>query len=61
MMPYLESSSKSVDTIVCLLRWKTLECEEDSLGLFGDQVIGSVIINISAQLEKCPKKLATML
>jgi hypothetical protein len=31
--------------------WKTLEGEENGLGLFGDQIIGSITGNISAQLH----------
>ena len=40
-MSYLESSSEAVDTVVCLLLRKTFEGEENSLGFFGDQIIGS--------------------
>lgn len=47
----LESSSKAEDTIVCLLLGKTLEGKENSLGLFGDQIIGS------AQYNNISKKL----
>jgi hypothetical protein len=39
---HLESSSKTEDTVVGLLLGKTLEGQEDLLGLFGDQIIGSV-------------------
>lgn len=37
---YLESSSQTEDAVVCLLGRKTLEGKQDSLGLFGDQIIG---------------------
>lgn len=36
---YLESSSKTEDTVVCLLRRETLQRLEDKVALFGDQVI----------------------
>jgi hypothetical protein len=48
----LKSSSKAVDTVVCLLLRKTLQSKEDSLGLFGDQIIGPVAYSISAQFRK---------
>jgi hypothetical protein len=37
---YLNSSSKTEDTVVGLLLGKTLQSKENLLGLFGDQIIG---------------------
>jgi hypothetical protein len=51
---YLERSPQAVDTVVGFLWWETLEGEENSLGLFGDQVIGSLTPSISAQARKNP-------
>jgi hypothetical protein len=45
---YLDSPSKAEDAVVCFLLRKTLECKQDSLGLFGDQIIGSVMNQLSA-------------
>lgn len=42
MLKYLESSAETEDTVVGLLWRETLEGEKDSLGLFWDQVIGSI-------------------
>jgi hypothetical protein len=39
---YLECAAETEDTVVGLLRREALEGCEDSLGLFGDQIIGSV-------------------
>lgn len=45
---YLDSSSETEDTVVCLLLRKTFEGEQDILGLFRNQIIGSAIIQSSA-------------
>lgn len=47
-VPYLESSTQTEDTVVGFLRGKTLESKEDSLGLFGDQIICPAQQNILA-------------
>jgi hypothetical protein len=47
---YLDSSSKTEDPVVCLLLRKTFKGEKDSLGLLGDQVIGSIMNQSSAQI-----------
>lgn len=58
---YLEGSSKTEDTVVCLLLRKTLEGKQDSLGLFGDQVIGSVIVQSSAELIQRAKSIERLI
>lgn len=50
---HLDSPAKTENTIVRLLGGKTLEGEKNSLGLLGNQIIGSVV-QISAQIPSTP-------
>jgi hypothetical protein len=40
---YLEGSSQTEDAIIRLLRWQTLERQENGFGFFGDQVISPIV------------------
>lgn len=39
-MANLEGSSHAEDSVVCFLRWETLDGQKNDLGLLGDQIIG---------------------
>lgn len=41
-MADLEGAAHAEYTVVGLLGWETLEGEEDNVGLFGDEIVGSV-------------------
>lgn len=41
-VPYLHSSSHSVDTVVGDLWWQTLQCLLDNIVLLTDEIVGTV-------------------